>query len=226
MPDTGQKTTGPLEGTLAPTAGSFVGYRVRETVAGVGLNEAVGRTGQVDGTARIERGRIVSARFETDTGTLRSDEARRDDAMRFRGLETDDYPRAAFTLGGSIPKSAKRIGAEPTTSSPRPARREASRTRTARARPCSVSVPRAVKRGAIRTGGPSTKPATWWRSVSRPRKRIASSRRVSSERRVRVSASKRALTMRPSRTRALPSTWLVRPTAVLRPNPISVSFTR
>ena len=90
---------GPLEGTLAPTAGSFVGYRVRETVAGVGLNEAVGRTEKVEGSARIEGGRILSARFETDTRTLRSDESRRDEALRGRGLETDRYPVAGFVLG-------------------------------------------------------------------------------------------------------------------------------
>jgi polyisoprenoid-binding protein YceI len=90
---------GPVEGTLAPTAGSFVGYRVRETVVGVGLNEAVGRTAQVDGTVRIERGRIVGARLETDTRTLRSDESRRDEALRGRGLETDRYPLARFVLG-------------------------------------------------------------------------------------------------------------------------------
>jgi polyisoprenoid-binding protein YceI len=91
--------SGPLEGTLAATAGSFVGYRVRETVAGVGLNEAVGRTGRVDGAARIAHGRIVDARFETDARTLRSDEARRDEALRGRGLETDRYPVARFVLG-------------------------------------------------------------------------------------------------------------------------------
>jgi hypothetical protein len=88
LPDaTPDAVGGPLEGTLAPTAGSFVGYRVRETVAGVGLNEAVGRTGRVDGTARIQRGRIVAARFETDTRTLRSDEARRDEALRDAAAE-------------------------------------------------------------------------------------------------------------------------------------------
>jgi polyisoprenoid-binding protein YceI len=100
LPDAGQDAAGgPLEGTLAPTAGSFVGYRVRETVAGVGLNEAVGRTERVNGSARIEGGRIVGARFETDTRTLRSDESRRDDALRGRGLETDRYPVAGFVLG-------------------------------------------------------------------------------------------------------------------------------
>jgi len=92
-------TDGPVEGTLAPTAGSFVGYRVRETVAGVGLNEAVGRTGKIDGTARIEGDRIVSAKFEADMRTLRSDESRRDDALRGRGIETDRYPTASFELG-------------------------------------------------------------------------------------------------------------------------------
>jgi polyisoprenoid-binding protein YceI len=101
LPAAGQDAapTGPLGGVLAPTAGSFVGYRVRETVAGVGLNEAVGRTGRVDGTVRIQRGRIVAARLETDTRTLRSDEARRDDALRGRGLQTDRYPVARFVLG-------------------------------------------------------------------------------------------------------------------------------
>jgi polyisoprenoid-binding protein YceI len=98
---------GPLRGTLAPTAGSFVGYRVRETVAGVGLNEAVGRTAQVDGTVRIERGRIVRARFETDTRTLRSDESRRDEALRGRGLQTDRYPLARFVLGPPVRIAAR-----------------------------------------------------------------------------------------------------------------------
>jgi polyisoprenoid-binding protein YceI len=105
----GAAASGPLDGTLAPTAGSFVGYRVRETVAGVGLNEAIGRTAQVDGTARIERGRTVGARLETDTRTLRSDEARRDEALRGRGLETDRYPlRASCSARLSASRRASR----------------------------------------------------------------------------------------------------------------------
>src|SRR3954447_75394 len=94
--------TGKLRGTLEPAAGSFVGYRVNETLIGIGLNTAVGRTGDVKGSARVERGRILAARFETATGTIRSDEARRDDTMRFRGLETDRYPRAGFVLGAPV----------------------------------------------------------------------------------------------------------------------------
>src|SRR3954453_1722864 len=94
--------SGPLRGVLKPAPGSFVGYRVNETLIGIGLNTAVGRTSSVAGTARIDGGRIVDARFETNTGTIRSDESRRDDTMRFRGLETDRYPVAGFVLGPPV----------------------------------------------------------------------------------------------------------------------------
>ena len=90
--------TGELRGELRPATGSFVGYRVNETLIGVGLNAAVGRTSAVKGVAAVAGGRIVAARFEIETGTLRSDEARRDETMRFRGLETDRYPKAGFVL--------------------------------------------------------------------------------------------------------------------------------
>jgi polyisoprenoid-binding protein YceI len=94
--------TGRLEGTLTPAAGSFVGYRVNETLIGIGLNTAVGRTGAVEGSARVAGGRITAARFRIPTGSIRSDEARRDDTMRFRGLETDRYPTARFLLTAPV----------------------------------------------------------------------------------------------------------------------------
>ena len=103
LPDNPASTpSGELEGTLRPADGSFVGYRVDETLIGIGLNTAVGRTGEVNGSARIEGGRIADAHFEADTRTLRSDEARRDEALRSRGLETDRYPEAAFVLGAPV----------------------------------------------------------------------------------------------------------------------------
>jgi polyisoprenoid-binding protein YceI len=103
LPDEPAATpAGELAGTLRPAGGSFVGYRVDETLIGIGLNTAVGRTGAVNGSARIEGGRIVAARFETDTRPLRSDEARRDEALRSRGLETDRYPQARFVLGAPV----------------------------------------------------------------------------------------------------------------------------
>jgi polyisoprenoid-binding protein YceI len=102
LPKEAATPTGPLRGVLKPATGSFVGYRVNETLIGIGLNTAMGRTGAVRGSARVAGGRIVDARFETDTRTIRSDESRRDNAMRFRGLETDRYPVAGFVLGAPV----------------------------------------------------------------------------------------------------------------------------
>ncbi len=78
--------------------GSFVGYRVRETFAAIGVVDAVGRTQDVEGAARVEGDRLVAADLRADLTTLRSDEARRDAALRTRGIETDRFPSARFTL--------------------------------------------------------------------------------------------------------------------------------
>jgi polyisoprenoid-binding protein YceI len=102
LPKASATPSGELSGTLKPAAGSFVGYRVDETLIGIGLNTAVGRTQDLKGVVATAGGRIVAARFEIETGTLRSDEARRDEALRLRGLETDRYPKAGFVLGAPV----------------------------------------------------------------------------------------------------------------------------
>jgi len=77
---------------------TFVGYRVREEFASIGVADAVGRTGDVTGTAEVEGDRITAAEFEADMTTLVSDESRRDDALRERGIETARFPGAEFRL--------------------------------------------------------------------------------------------------------------------------------
>src|SRR5687767_9933176 len=67
---------------------TFVGYRVREEFASVGVVDAVGRTGEVTGSARVDGDRVLGAELEADMTTLRSDESRRDNALRERGIET------------------------------------------------------------------------------------------------------------------------------------------
>ena len=67
---------------------TFVGYRVREEFVTVGVVDAVGRTGEVSGTVEIDGDAVQSADLETDMTTLRSDESRRDHALRGRGIET------------------------------------------------------------------------------------------------------------------------------------------
>jgi polyisoprenoid-binding protein YceI len=77
---------------------TFVGYRVREEFASIGVADAVGRTGEVTGTAEVDQDRLTTAALEADMTTLRSDESRRDDALRTRGIETDRFPQAEFEL--------------------------------------------------------------------------------------------------------------------------------
>ncbi|HEX6619711.1 MAG TPA: YceI family protein [Solirubrobacteraceae bacterium] len=92
---------------VAP-AGSFVGYRVDERYLGVGVRTAVGRTSAVTGAVTVNGDRVEDADLRADMTTVRSDQARRDDALRHRAIETDRYPSARFTLAGPIA-----IGARP-----------------------------------------------------------------------------------------------------------------
>jgi polyisoprenoid-binding protein YceI len=99
---------------LRVAGGSFVGYRVRETFASIGVVDAVGRTQDVEGTARADGRRLVAADLEADLTTLRSDEARRDAALRTRGIETDRFPTARFTLAAPaavVPAAGERARA-------------------------------------------------------------------------------------------------------------------
>jgi len=86
---------------VAP-AGTFVGYRVDERYLGVGVRTAVGRTSAVTGSVTFEGDRIQSADLRADMTTVHSDEARRDDTLRHRAIETDRYPTARFTLAGPV----------------------------------------------------------------------------------------------------------------------------
>ncbi|MGH9116906.1 MAG: YceI family protein [Acidimicrobiales bacterium] len=95
-------------------ADSFAGYRVTETVLGVGRpREAVGRTRQVDGMVAIDGTTITAAEVTADLSTLLSDDGRRDDVLRGRGLETREFPTTSFRLTepielGTIPAPGER----------------------------------------------------------------------------------------------------------------------
>jgi polyisoprenoid-binding protein YceI len=91
---------------VAP-AGSFVGYRVDERYLGVGVRTAVGRTSAVTGSVTVEGDRVEAADLRADMTTVHSDQARRDDALRSRAIETDRYPSARFTLAGPVAVGAR-----------------------------------------------------------------------------------------------------------------------
>jgi len=89
----------------------FVGYRVREEFAGFGVKDAVGRTPDVTGTATVEGDAITEADLEADLTTLTSDDGRRDNALRDRGLESATFPDARFVLGEPVDISRGRTTA-------------------------------------------------------------------------------------------------------------------
>ena len=98
----------PSVGSFSDFSGSFVGYRVKETLASIGATEAVGRTPAVTGTVTVEGTTITAAQLKADLTGLRSDDDRRDGQLRHQALETAQFPTASFTLTapvdlGSVP---------------------------------------------------------------------------------------------------------------------------
>ncbi len=89
--------------TLSERGESFVGYRIGEELANIGTATAVGRTSDIIATLEFDGSEIMSVVIEADLRTLRSDQSFRDSALRTRGLESDTYPFATFTLTESIP---------------------------------------------------------------------------------------------------------------------------
>ena len=77
---------------------TFVGYRVREEFAGFGVKDAVGRTPDVSGIAVIDGDAITTAQLSAELTTLTSDDGRRDNALRDRGIESARFPTAEFEL--------------------------------------------------------------------------------------------------------------------------------
>lgn len=79
-------------------SGTWAGYRFDEELGGLGANTAVGRTPAVSGTMTVEGDQVTAVDVEVDMTQLQSDEDRRDNAIRSRGLETDRFTTGTFTL--------------------------------------------------------------------------------------------------------------------------------
>ena len=84
--------------TVSAGAETFVGYRVREEFASIGVKDAVGRTPDVSGSVDVEGDTITAAKLDAEVFTLVSDETRRDNALRERGIESARFPTASFEL--------------------------------------------------------------------------------------------------------------------------------
>jgi polyisoprenoid-binding protein YceI len=88
--------------TLVKGANSFVGYRVNETLAGIGATTAVGRTSDVAGTLQFDGNAITSVEVTANLTTLTSDKSMRDGQLRTQAIETNRYPTATFSLTSPI----------------------------------------------------------------------------------------------------------------------------
>ena len=84
--------------TLSNQGESFTGYRVEEELATIGYKEAVGRTPDVEASITIAGGRLTAVTVVADLRGLRSDDSRRDGALRRQALETNDFPTTTFAL--------------------------------------------------------------------------------------------------------------------------------
>lgn len=96
--------TGDLDGnwTVVPGAGdteTYAGYRVEEVfAAGARSATAIGRTHDVTGELTVAGSEVTEGGVTVDVTTLDSDQDRRDNAIRDRGLQTDEFPEATFSL--------------------------------------------------------------------------------------------------------------------------------
>jgi polyisoprenoid-binding protein YceI len=113
--------TSPADGAATPDGTwrvsddgkSFVGYRVREQLTFLGSpNEAVGRSNAVTGTMEVAGDTVEQVRIEADLTQLTSDEGRRDNAIRQRGLESERYPTATLELAEPLQLAAAPVQGE------------------------------------------------------------------------------------------------------------------
>ena len=85
-------------GTFDDFSGTWAGYRFDEELASIGTNTAVGRTPDVTGTMTVAGDEVTAVDVEVDLTTLQSDSGTRDGALRSRGLQSDSFPTATFSL--------------------------------------------------------------------------------------------------------------------------------
>jgi polyisoprenoid-binding protein YceI len=95
-----------LEGVwvVADGPASYVGYRVRERLGPVAApSDAVGRTGAVEGSARIEAGELTELEVVVEMAGLDSGSSARDDFVRDEALDVEQFPTAALRLDAAVP---------------------------------------------------------------------------------------------------------------------------
>lgn len=96
------------------STGSFVGFRVKEQLQGVGDVTAVGRTPKVSGTMRIEGTKVTAVEVVADMNALVTNDSRRDSKAR-GALDTAKFPTARFVLTAPIDLGPDAAAGKPVT---------------------------------------------------------------------------------------------------------------
>jgi len=90
-----------IAGDWRVAAGSVVGYRVNEVLAGQN-NVAVGRTSVISGSMTIDGSSVTAASFTVRMATIHSDQSERDVQFDGRIMDTSAYPTGTLTLTAPI----------------------------------------------------------------------------------------------------------------------------
>ena len=93
----GDSAASSVSGTWKITAGSVVGYRVKEVLVGQSQT-AVGRTSAITGDVTISGTTVTAAGFTVQMATIKSNESERDVQFRGRIMDTSTYPTGTLTL--------------------------------------------------------------------------------------------------------------------------------
>lgn len=83
--------------TFEEATGTFVGFRIKEELAGVGATEAVGRTPDVAGSLVIADTAITAVEVEANLDAIVTNDSRRDSRAK-SALDTANFPTAIFSL--------------------------------------------------------------------------------------------------------------------------------
>lgn len=95
---------GQLDGTWHVTTGSVAGFRVRESILGVG-NDVTGRTSDVTGTAVLTSGQVTRATFRVSLDAITVNGKARQPQLA-KSLDTAAYPAATVALARPLPLPA------------------------------------------------------------------------------------------------------------------------
>jgi polyisoprenoid-binding protein YceI len=106
---------GTLDGTYRVAAGdaqNFVGYRVQEQLAAVGVEStATGRTSEVTGSFMIDGMTVKDVTVDANLLNLTSDRDMRDNRIKTLGLESEKFPQSKFVLTEPISfQSVPKVG--------------------------------------------------------------------------------------------------------------------